>query len=331
MITVKLSYPANWHWPAERQTPGRAAVWGNCRFLINQPVKECDYWVVFGHLDEPEATRCPPNNTLLITGEPPSIRSYSKKFAGQFAAAISCHPDLPCAEVLLGQQALPWHLGRKQGPVGDVVWDKDYDELKATGEPEKTKLLSVISSDKDFTPGHCRRSEFVAKLKEHFGDRLDVFGRGVREIEDKWDALAPYKYHFALENSSYPHYWTEKLSDTFLAYSFPIYGGCPNVQDYFPEGSLLAIDMDRPESAMGAIEKALQQNLWECSREARAEARNLVLDKYNLFALVAGFVEERVKKSDASRVRVRLRPDVSVYHRFLRFLMRVKSRLLADY
>ena len=74
MLTIKLNYPEIWKWPAERQTPGRTAVWGDCRFLINQPVKQCDYWVVFEDLDEPEATHCPAGNTLLVTGEPPTIR-----------------------------------------------------------------------------------------------------------------------------------------------------------------------------------------------------------------------------------------------------------------
>lgn len=322
MLTIKLNYPEIWKWPAERQTPGRTAVWGDCRFLINQPVKQCDYWVVFEDLDEPEATHCPAGNTLLVTGEPPTIREYSKKFVNQFSTAITCHPDLPCSEVLLTQQALPWHVGRRE-----ASWDGGYDELKSLDKVEKSKLLSVISSDKAFTSGHRRRRRFVARLQEHFGDRLEVFGRGVRDVEDKWDALAPYKYHLALENSSYPHYWTEKLSDTYLAHSFPIYGGCPNVNEYFPNESFCLIDMDDPESAIERIEECLEKDLWERSREARAQARQLVLDKYNFFPMVADFVEKRIGLTESKPVRVRLRPDETLVHRFLKNWKKLRRRI----
>ena len=326
MFTVKLSCPEHWFWPLERQTPGQSGGWNNCRFLINQRVEECDFWVVFEHLDDTETTRCPARNTLLITGEPPSIREYSDKFVGQFAAAITCHKDFPCSELVLSQQGLPWHVGRRQRENSHLSWSKDYDELKSMSGVEKSRLISVISSDKALTPGHQRRREFVARLQEHFGERLDVFGRGVREIEDKWDALAPYKYHLALENSTTPHYWTEKLSDAFLAFSYPIYGGCPQVHEYFPEGSFTSIDMDQPESAIRSIEECLGNEFWEDSQKVRVRARELVLDKYNLFAVIADFVEERIDTTEL-RVKVRIRPDVSWQHKVIRSLMRVKRML----
>jgi len=307
MISVKLSYPKSWYWPLERQTPGQTAIWNNCRFLINQPVERCDYWVVFEHLDQAEITHCPPENTLLITGEPPSVRGYSGKFVRQFAAVITCHTELHGSELIHYQQGLPWHVGRRQ---------------RNNLTLEKTKLISVISSDKAFTPGHRRRKEFVAKLGEHFGPRLDIFGRGVREVEDKWDALAPYKCHLALENFSYPHYWTEKLSDSYLAYSYPIYAGCPNVGDYFPNESLSLIHMDQPDEAIKTIEECLEGNLWENSQEARDRARELVLDRYNLFPMMADFIEERVSDVNRRAPRVRIRPDELRTPRLAEFVAR---------
>jgi hypothetical protein len=322
VLTVKLTFPGDC--PLARQTPGHTAVWNNCRFLINQPVKECDYWVVYEHIDQAQTTLCPPDNTLLITGEPPSVRDYSPKFVGQFGSVLTCHTELPSSDLILGQQGLPWHVGRRQWGHENLSWSKDYDELKSIDSVKKTRLLSVISSDKAFTPGHRARREFVARLKEHFGERIDVFGRGTKEIEDKWDALAPYQYHLALENCSCPHYWTEKLSDTFLAYCHPIYGGCPNVDDYFPEGSLTSIDVSQPESAIETIEACLENELWESSRQLIVDARELVLNKYNLFPMIAELVEERVKSTNAAPVRVTIGPDLPWKHRVIRFLGRVK-------
>jgi len=102
----------------------------------------------------------------------------------------------------------------------------------------KSKLMSVITSSKDFTEGHQKRLNFVRRLKDYFGEDIDVFGRGIREVDDKWDAISPYKYHIALENSVYPHYWTEKLGDVYLSGAYPIYYGCLNLEDYFPEAPI---------------------------------------------------------------------------------------------
>ena len=40
----------------------------------------------------------------------------------------------------------------------------------------KTKLLSIVVSNKTFTKGHRDRLEFCLKLKERLGDKVDLFG-----------------------------------------------------------------------------------------------------------------------------------------------------------
>jgi hypothetical protein len=165
----------------------------------------------------------------------------------------------------------------------------------------------VISSDKVQTAGHRRRLKFVHRLKQHFGDQLDVFGRGIREVEDKWDAIAPYRYHIALENGVYPHYWTEKLSDTFLAGAFPLYLGCPNVTEYFPSDSLTTLDANDSTRAIATIEQAIADHRYESSAGDLAEARRLVLDQYNLFPLLADMLAASPAKGD--RVPTRLTPE----------------------
>lgn len=44
-------------------------------------------------------------------------------------------------------------------------------------------------------------------------------------------------FHIAIENTSNENYFTEKIMDTFIFESIPIYFGCPNIRDYFnPDG-----------------------------------------------------------------------------------------------
>ena len=275
MIRVKLSTNSP-DWPFIRQTPGQAGLWGECRFFINEDVDECDFWVVYDDVLRPETTRCPPGNTLLITGEPPSVKTYSPRFLNQFARVLTCHRGMKHPNVIHSQQALPWHL-----------LNKTYDELAFLPAPQKTKNLSVISSDKAFTEGHRLRLEFVQRLKQDMGDGLDYFGKGVRV--PKWDGTAAYKYSIVIENSCYADYWTEKLADAFLVETYPFYYGCPNVSDYFSKNAYTAIDIRDYDSAREAIVEAMKHNLYEETVDARRYAKEQILNQYNLFPVIEKF------------------------------------------
>ena len=88
---------------------------------------------------------------------------------------------------------------------------------------------------------------------------MHVYGRtpGHIALDDKTDALAPYRYSFALENHIETHHWTEKLADALLGLTLPFYAGCPNAVDYFPEESFIPIDMDDPDGAVRIARKAI--------------------------------------------------------------------------
>ncbi len=103
-------------------------------------------------------------------------------------------------------------------------------------------------------------------------------------MADKDEALAPYRFHIALENSVARDYWTEKLADPFLRGCFPIYSGCPNLEDYFSTGSYLSIDLNNPSKAIAAIKSVLQSELDRSSLKERQEAKRRVLYDYNIFA-----------------------------------------------
>ena len=158
--------------------------------------------------------------------------------------------------------------------------------------PKKEKLISVITSDLAVSRGHINRLKFVKKLKEHFGNQIDVFGHGFNEFEDKWDILSKYKYHICIENCSEPYYWTEKISDCFLAGCFPFYYGCKNFADYFPEESYLPIDICDFDKSIEIINKAIENNIFEKSQDFLQTSKDLVLDKYNMFEHIASICDK---------------------------------------
>ncbi len=295
MITVKVS-TMNPEWPILRQTPGHSGIWGECRFVVNEPLDSCDFWVVYDGLPKPEKTVCPRGNTLLITAEPPTVKSYSERFIQQFATIITSHRSILHPNCIFSQQALPWMVGGKfikESKTWGKEFSKDYDELINLKEYPKDKLLSIILSRKSSTEGHARRLAFVQGLKEYFGDELDVYGVGINEIADKWDGIARYRYHLAIENSSCADYWTEKLSDAYLGNSYPLYYGCPNIADYFAEHSFTRVDIHNISSSLATIRSIIASNAYERAVPALQEAKNLILTKYNLFALLSEYCSER--------------------------------------
>ena len=272
-----------------KQTPGRKGIWGNYQFFVNDDTYECDYWFVLYAIDKKIVAKCPPENTYFVGGEPTSTCKFRRPFVHQFRNIITSQNrdyGVPCARKF---SCLRWSVGAK---VVNGRWlpeqDKDYDELKNMERVPKTKLLSVISSNKTLTPLHRKRIEFVKLLKKEFGDEVDLFGRGFNEFEDTWDVIAPYKYHIVIENSREENYFTEKLMNSYLAETYPIYYGCSNIEDYYPAEAMTKIDIEKPEEAVQIIRKLIADDPYEQHYSAIKKAKELTLDKYNLFAI---FVE----------------------------------------
>lgn len=314
-------------WPLLRQTPGSRGVWGNCEFFVNKEVQECDYWVVYEGLKAVESTHCPPQNTILITGEPPTIKRYPPGFLAQFGTVITCHTDMNHPHIIHNQQSQPWHAGIIRMLEGENIVKLDYDYFRSLKESPKNKLISVICSSKSMTKGHRQRVRFVEKLRRRFGQNIDVFGNGFDPIPDKWDAIYPYKYHIVLENCSISDYWTEKLADAFLGLTYPIYYGCTNLSGYFPDKSFTPIDITKPDQAISIIEGLIEDEIYERSIKYIMEANSLILNRYNLFPMLAQLCNE-IKPSPCSVETVKIKPESAFIHplsKMYRFLVNTKN------
>ena len=307
MYKVKLSVDVN----CINQTPLRSGVWGNYKFDINGTDNDYDFWIVYSKgVNKTEECNVAPENTIFVSGEPESIYHYSHGYIRQFGKVILCRKDIKHDNIVYNQPAQMWFIGRIKNEDG-ISFKTGYDDYKGKDNYKKEKLISVISSNKAFTKGHQQRIDFVNKLKEHYGDKMDVFGRGYNDFEDKWDVVAPYKYHIVLENSYYDDYWTEKLADCYIGGAFPIYYGCPNIEKYFDKDSMIRIDINDFEGAIAAIDKAIANDLYTIKNEKIVEAKNLVLDEYNLFAMLAKEMDKM--NANATKKHFKIKPDIKFF------------------
>lgn len=110
--------------------------------------------------------------------------------------------------------------------------------IKETKLREKTKLVSMISSNKTLCEGHLERLKWVEKLKNN----VDLFGRGFNEIQLKEEGLEDYMFSIAIENGVYETYFTEKILDCFATGTIPVYLGAPDIGNYFDKNGIIVLD-----------------------------------------------------------------------------------------
>lgn len=192
-------------------------------------------------------------------------------------------------------------------PILDWWLAKTYDELRDMELPQKEFLVSAIASTKVKISGHKVRNAFIEGIEASIPE-VHVFGHGrAVELADKWDGLAPFRYSITVENTSKPHYWTEKITDCFLAYTVPIYFGATNIGAYFPAGSYIWLPLDDVAAAEQQLREILSSDNWEERLPAIKKARELVLDRYSLYGQLTRRVrEERESILGAPRVTKRV-------------------------
>ena len=281
-----------------RYFPAGDGRWGDCQFLFERDARDYDWLAAYddippqpdGRRDEArEALACPAANTLLVTTEPSSIKAYGRGFAAQFGHVLTTQPDwaLPHPRRHFQQAANHWFYGSGAG-----TW-MSRDELLAGPAPNmKTAAISTVySSKRQWHTHHAQRFAFIAAMRERLPE-MALFGRGATPMDDKAEALAPYRYHLAVENHIAPHHITEKLTDAFLGRCLPFYAGAPNAADYFPAESFIPVNIHDPEGAAKTIRSAIANNAWSQRLPDIDEARRRTLEEQHLFAVAARIIEQ---------------------------------------
>ena len=276
-----------------RQTPGSSGIWRDCRFVINQNTDACDAWFVLHHsgLIYNDQVFCDPSKVFYVSMEPyESIGNVSPGFIDQFGCAIGCDPDLasPC---VISKNFHTWWAGinvqhrrnaHSFSPLVNLAYD-DFVLLPGFSLPRLNRICCILSS-KEFLEGHKGRLRLVSELADTAaGALIDFYGGIGSPFSDKYDVQSRYKYSLVLENSILPHYWSEKLADTFLASSFPLYLGCPNIADYFHPDSLIPLNGLTTPQVSDRLCFAVEKGIYEQSCTELERSKHSILNLYNIF------------------------------------------------
>jgi hypothetical protein len=143
---------------------------------------------------------------------------------------------------------------------------------------EKSKMISMISSNKQMCEGHRVRLEWVDRI----GDQLDLYGRGFNEIADKEEGLCDYMFSVAIENGQYETYFTEKLLDCFATGTIPVYLGAPDIGNHFNRDGIIDLkdEFDVSEEIYYNKMDAIKDNL-EIAKEMEVLEDFIYLNYFN--------------------------------------------------
>ena len=271
----------------------------NFNFYINSDIEKADFWIVFEDLKKDvEYCEVPKENVIYLNNE----TSFKKdhffeihmiEFLNQFNYSYGCYPTLKKNHINT-IPFLPWMIHANHGDTIFKKTELNYDFFSNLQKTDKKIELSVICSNKRHTENHKLRVEFLNILKNHFKDKLLWFGNGINEIENKFEVISNSKYHIVLENDSKYNLISEKLYDSYLGLSFPIYYGAPNINDYFDINSLSMININDINGSIRTIENVINNNFYDKNINLLNSEKEKVLNEYNMYNRICEIIKNRL-------------------------------------
>jgi hypothetical protein len=160
---------------------------------------------------------------------------------------------------------------------------------------EKVEKIFLLDSHINNIPGHQERIDFIDSLSDF--NLINLYGstkwshhhRYKSELPSfKFNIQKKYKYSLIIENQKDKIYWSEKITDTFLALSFPIYYGSSSISEYFPNNSY--IELPKLYKNYLHFEQYFLEMKSSLSIDKLIESRNLVLHDYNLLNVLSKLI-----------------------------------------
>ena len=158
--------------------------------------------------------------------------------------------------------------------------------------PIKNNLMSIMVSQKQDAPGHKYRHLLVKRILES-NLPIDIYGKGCtfykndKRVKGEFSEMEPYlhyHFHIAIENYSLNHYFSEKITNTLLAGTTPIYSGCKNIHNYFPNMVIsLSNDVDKDMQLLMDIVSNPEKHRTSINIDTVKKQTNLILNIKKIF------------------------------------------------
>lgn len=136
-----------------------------------------------------------------------------------------------------------WYGTRKEGV-----------KVSSNNFKNKNKGISIISSAKEMCDLHKIRKNVATLCKLNgWADTYGTFDGGAWSPPE--DSLEFYRYSIVIENDITPYFFTEKITNCFLAQTIPIYLGATKIHEFFNPDGIIVL----PLNDIDKIDKILAQ------------------------------------------------------------------------
>lgn len=113
-----------------------------------------------------------------------------------------------------------------------ILWGVGNANYSCFSNVKKTKLVSMVSSNKELCELHIARKALARKLKSN--PNVDVMGTVDGGLfKNTFQIYAEYKFSIAFENYIDDYWFTEKICNCFANRTIPIYYGAKKIDELF--------------------------------------------------------------------------------------------------
>lgn len=170
---------------------------------------------------------------------------------------------------------------------------------------DRIELIKYFSHYQDFELFGFGWENKISGFPKTYHEAAKIAFRGGVGYEKKHTTLNQFKFNICFENCAFPGYITEKIFDSFLAGSIPVYFGAPDITDFVPENTF--VDYSKFNSP-----EALDQNLKAMTEEEANEKLNAAkeflasndFDKYYLKNFIADVIS-KVQKYETQKILIK--------------------------
>lgn len=313
-MTFKVFYDS-WHFKTPQifldylkpLSPNNDGCWKDMIPTLN-PL-EANYYVIFDGL-----SRTLPNmkEKALFFCLHPKVDNYAYGTKENLSRSFKEYNNVECLKFFNSYSSI----------LNPVEWwlSANYEELKSINIfPIKPKKLCYIVTYQTHNPMYAQRIKFAEALVDS-GIEFDLYGRPEEKFKTnsklakvykgalgnnnpdgqngnhkigKDSILAQYKYSIEIDVGPTMNYCSERFADAILTWTKPFYFGSLNLDHYFPKDSFININIINIPLAIEQIKYELDQKV--VNYAPIEEARNLILDKYQVFPCVYEAIKELKK------------------------------------
>jgi len=290
--TVRLvgNFPGLWQRTIQ-QTPGGSCQWGGTLFVAEGPA---DHYLVLNSLHAAGSGARVFTESLPAPERVWALHMEPEEYVFRLGYDKGDEHTL-VSRFYTNSRTLLQRGGiyRPSPPYVHFHVGRSWDFLSTATVPRKHIPLGMITSDLRSLEGHRERLEFLRRLDESGLDYV-LWGRGdgLRRFRNyrgfaasKWQAHGASRYSIVIENSVSALYWTEKVADALLAWSLPLYHGCPQIAQYLPEACVVPIDIGEA-NVIEQIRDVMARNEYDARFAAITAARRMLLQEQNFYAFI---------------------------------------------